>query len=344
MKNSSLLLFLLVVVGFWCCVGEDKVKKDIENIPIDLRVNRFDQLFARATVQTLPELKKDFSFLFPKKYDDSIWINKLKDTLQQELNMEVSKVFPDFLEEEERLKSLLRHIKYYFPEVTVPNVITITSDVDYRNKVVLTDNLLIISLDTYLGEKHHFYDGIPVYLRQNFKRDQIMPDIATMYAKQLVELPENRTFLANLVYYGKEMFLKNLFLPADAMEDKMGYTEEELQWVKENEEQIWRYFIDKELLYSTNNQLLPRFLFPAPFSKFYLEEIDKEAPDRVGRYIGWRIVASYMKNNNVSLRQLMIKQDNGYCAYIRNKYRNRSGRKSSARKIELDRKRWRCRK
>jgi hypothetical protein len=56
-------------------------------------------------------------------------------------------------------------------------------------------------------------------------------------------------------------------------------------------------------LYSDDQKLIPRFINPAPFSKFYLE-IDNESPGKVGD-IGWQIVNSYMKNNEVSLQQLL---------------------------------------
>jgi uncharacterized protein YjaZ len=45
----------------------------------------------------------------------------------------------------------------------------------------------------------------------------------------------------------------------------------------------------------------------APFSKFYLE-IDNESPGRVGQWIGWQIVRSFMQNNKVSMQE-MIKMD-----------------------------------
>jgi uncharacterized protein YjaZ len=45
----------------------------------------------------------------------------------------------------------------------------------------------------------------------------------------------------------------------------------------------------------------------APFSKFYLE-IDNESPGRVGQWIGWQIVRSFMENNKVSMQE-MIKMD-----------------------------------
>ena len=77
-----------------------------------------------------------------------------------------------------------------------------------------------------------------------------------------------------------------------------------MQWAQENEEEIWRYFIEEELLYSTDAKLPTRFIVDAPFSKFYLE-IDNESPGRIGQFIGWQIVRAYMENNDTSLSELM---------------------------------------
>ena len=74
---------------------------------------------------------------------------------------------------------------------------------------------------------------------------------------------------------------------------------------KDNESFIWRYFIDKELLYVNDEKLYDRFLLPAPFSKFYLE-IDQESPPRVGQWIGLQIVKSFALNNpKMSLSQII---------------------------------------
>ena len=85
---------------------------------------------------------------------------------------------------------------------------------------------------------------------------------------------------------------------------KIGYTKEELAWAQENEDPIWRNFIEQEHLYSTDAELSKRFLDPAPFSKFGLE-LDIESPGRIGQYIGWQIVKVFMEKNEVSLEQLL---------------------------------------
>lgn len=305
-NSIRFLKLTLVFCVFVSCLNENKVEKEIAKIPVEIKIERFDTLFAQVTTETLPDLKKEYPFLFPEKYADSIWIKRSKDTIQQEVNIEVRKKFLDLSEEEAELHSLFQHIKYYFPEIKTPKVVAIVNDVDYKNKVVLSKGLLIIALDTYLGRDHHFYEGIQKYLRQNFERKDMIPDIASMYAKNQVGPIRDRTFMGNIVSFGKELYIKNLLLPNFTNARKIGYTEEQYSWAETNEEYIWRYFIDKKLLYSTDSSLMPRFLYPAPFSKFYLEEIDKEAPDRIGQFVGWKIVDSYMKNNNVSLRQLLL--------------------------------------
>ena len=289
---------------FFACNKESKQEEEIEKVKIDFKVGRFDQEFAKASPQDLPDLKKRYPFLFPAQYPDSVWVNKMQDSIQLELNNEVTSEFKDFTEEEDQLNSLFQHIKYYFPSFEAPTVITITSDVDYKNKVLLTPEYLFIALDTYLGKDHKFYLGIQEYLKKNFEKNQILPDVASEYAKRFVPQPKKKTFLANMLYYGKILYLKDKWLPNTTDFEKIGYTQEELDWAEANEEQIWRYFVDKELIFDSDTKLSSRFLYPAPFSKFYLE-LDNESPAMLGQYIGWHIVRDYMDKNDVGIQDML---------------------------------------
>lgn len=298
--------WILVFFGlfFICCNSGDKVEKEIQKIPMDIEIIRFDKAFAAATPSDLPKLKSQFPDFFPKQYNDSIWLMKMNDTLQNQLENEVLKQFPNDADLREVLVPLFQHIKYYFPTFEPPLVVSTTSDVDYRNKIILADSLLILSLDTYLGSDHRFYEGIEKYIAKEMKPSQIGPDVAEAYAKQFVKPPSKASFLGQIVYYGKTLYLKDLWLPNISDATKIGYSEAEYQWAEENEAYMWRYFIENELLYSTDSMLGARFINPAPFSKFYLE-IDNESPGMLGRYLGWKIVRAYMENTNADIRQLM---------------------------------------
>ncbi|MDT0293370.1 gliding motility lipoprotein GldB [Mesonia ostreae] len=298
-------LSFFILLAFASCKNDAGLEKEIAKIPIDFQVDRFDMEFAQASSEDLPRLKKKYPFLFPAQYSDSLWINQMEDEVQLELEEEVQKAFPDFESEKDEIISLFQHFKYYFPEFKAPHVVTIISEVDYRNKVVATDSLLLISLDTYLGEDHKFYDGMQVYLKKNFIEEQLPSDIAFEYAQQLLGEEKGRSFLEQIIYYGKILYVKDKVLPF--MEDarKIGYTSKEIEWAQANEEQIWRYFIEKELLYKTDNDLRARFINIAPFSKFRLN-LDNESPPQIGQYIGWQIVRQFAnKNERITLKQLL---------------------------------------
>jgi len=301
MKKYLIVSVLIFVIS---CTTKSGVDKEIEKISIDLEFVRFDKIFGEAKIEDIPDLKKQYPSFFPEQYHDSIWIQKMRDTLQQQLYEEVIKKYATEDKFENDLVVLFQHIEYYFPQITTPLVVTSTSDVDYRNKIILSDSLLIIGLDSYLGRDHFFYEGIPKYLSQNMKESQIISDVASVYAQNLVPKPRNRTFLSHIIYYGKRLYLKDLWMTNILDSEKIGYTKEELLWAKDNEVEIWRNFVENEFLYSTNPKLSSRFINPAPFSKFYLE-IDNDSPGMIGRFIGWEIVRAYMEHNSVSLQEML---------------------------------------
>jgi len=303
--TKRFILFALILV-LSSCNDKSKVEKAVENIPIEMKVERFDKAFFETKPQDLPALKQKYPLFFPKGNDDSVWIEKMQNPQWRELYAEVEKKFPDFDPEKEKIEALYKHIKYYFPETKTPKIITVISEMDYQNKVIDADSLLIISLELYLGKNHKFYE-FPEYLKQNFEPAQIMPDIVSAFAAKKIALPTEHTLLSQMIYYGKELYLKDILLPEASDADKMGYTAQQIAWSEENESYMWRFFIENKLLYDSDQKLIPRFINPAPFSKFYLE-IDNETPGRTGVWLGWQIVRSFMQNNDVTVQQ-MLKMD-----------------------------------
>ena len=301
---KSLLCLLTVVSLFSGCKEGSVIPAEVASIEVDLEVSRFDRAFATASMETLGDLKAAYPYLFPEQYADSIWNLKLQDTLQQALLREIDLVFGDFEQEKTDLDLLFKHIRYYFPNQPLPKVVTVSSDVDYNNRVILVDSLLLLGLDNYLGKEHRFYSGIDRYIAEGFDKRFLATDVAAAFSKKVIPPPSDRTFLAQMIYYGKELYLKDLLLPLAPDEDIIGYTQLHYEWAQANEEQIWRYFVERELLFSTDRKLGPRFLEPAPFSKFRLM-LDNESPGRIGRYMGWQIVKAYARNNNVPLKELL---------------------------------------
>ena len=297
--------WLIIIAIFSSCSNENILEAEINAIPVDITIDRFDLKFYNADPQEYLNLKKKYPYLFPKQFPDSIWVKRQRDSIQTLLHTEIKTVFPSLDPIKEKLTSLYKHIKYYFPEIPDPHVVTVVNNVDYQSKTVFTDTLLILSLDTYLGSKNPLYEGIPNYIVQDMELPFMTSHIVDELGTTVVKKPSNRTLLEQMVYYGKKLYLKDILLPKTPDSIKISYSEAQLDWVQANERYMWQYFIENELLYKSQSSLSPRFIDPAPFSKFYLE-IDNETPGKVGQWIGWQIVRSYMqKNPNTSLNQLM---------------------------------------
>lgn len=287
---------LILSLFFLSCATNNSNESDIESIKVDLTFERFDLKFYNQKPDVIPHLKKEYPFLFPKQFSDSVWINRQKDTLQILLQDAVIKVFDNIKPLEKKVSNLFKHIKHYFPSTKIPQVITLTNNVDYQIKTVYSDSLLLISLDTFLGSDNILYEGIPNYIRKELDQKYIPSQIVEKFSAYVIPPLDNRTFLAHMLYEGKKLFLQDLLLPQDEDNMKIAYSKNELDWVIKNEVYIWKFFIEKQLLYSTDIELVERFIEPAPFSKFYLQ-LDNESPGKIGRWIGWQIIRSFHEQN-----------------------------------------------
>lgn len=309
--KKIVLVFLLVFV-MTSCDQKSKVEKAVEEMPLEMKLHRFEQAFFDAKPTELDRVKAEYPDFFPEGTPDAVWLEKLQHPQWRELYAEVEKRYKNFNNKQNEIEELFKHIKYYFPKVKTPEIYTAIGEMDYNNKAIYSNDKLIIALELFLGKDHRFYSEFPEYIRQNFEDRQMLPEIASSFAFGIIPAPRDQMLLSQMIYYGKELYLKDALLNdtyTDA--EKIGYTPEQIQWSKDNEGFIWEYFVSKELLYSTNSKLPNQFINLAPFSKFYLE-VDNESPGRIGQWVGWQIVRSFMENNDKVSLQQMLKMDAKY--------------------------------
>lgn len=314
-KIISVLIILLTVVS--CNTAKEK-EIDVSNVNVTVSVDRFEEQFYSATAESLPKLKVKYPFLFPAQNPDSVWLNRIENKNELELYNKSQLVFGDFVTEKEELVNLFKHIKYYHPTFKTPEIITLITNLDYQNSVMFTKDYLFIALDLFLGKDDEVYKGFPLYLAQNFDKSQLSVAVAKEVGLQFMKPETGRQFIDVIVNEGKKMYLLDCYLPFKTDAEKMGYRINELDWAVANETQIWKYFIENKFLYSTDADLYTRFVANAPFSKFYID-IDKDSPGKIGVWLGWQIVRSYMNNNNVTLQNLL--QTNAEEIFKQSKYK-----------------------
>lgn len=297
-------LFFSLLLLITSCKDDDKTNIDVSLINLKVEIGRFDQDFHKATPETLGDVKNAYPYLFPRNEPDSIWIARKNDSLAQKLYKEVQTVFGDFETEQSAISDVFKRVTYHYPTFKAPKVVTIVSNLDLDHQVIYADSLFIISLDTYLGNSNPFYANYPEYLRSNFDKSQLPIRVAKKVAQETQPKLPQRVFIDRLVAAGKLYYTLHEFLPETSEALLLNYSEEQLKWAQENEEQIWKYFMEQEYLFSTDKELKQRFLDPAPFSKFYRTS-DNQSPGRIGEWLGYQIVKAYMQKYVVPLPELI---------------------------------------
>ncbi len=195
---------------------------------------------------------------------------------------------------------------YYFPERVIPDIYTHISG--FNQSLVVDSALISISLDRYLGRKSKFYKMLrtPMYLRYNMYPEKIPSDV--IYAWGVTEFVYNDSvdnLINQMVYYGTIHLFMDAILPNTPDTIKWGISPEKLKWCKKNEREMWLYLVENKLLFSTDYIEIKRFIDNGPFTTPF----SRKSPSRTGQWLGYRIVKSYMKNNNVTLQELMSIDD-----------------------------------
>ena len=288
----------------------DNKSVDVSDVKIDSELVRFDSLFYNVEdLDGLTSLKEAYPLMFPAETNDSVWMNKASSIEEQEVYKKSVTVFGDFNKQYAEIIDVFKHVKYYYPEFNSPDVFTILSDFDYQYPVLYTQERLFVSLDMYLGVNEEEYQMFPNYLVVNMVEERVKVNVADAISKNIVAIDKyDRTLLSQMIYNGKLLYLTQKLTPSSSDSLLIGYTQKEIDWCNNNESDIWAYMVKNKLIYSSDERLLQRFISVAPFTKFYLE-LDQQSPGRVGVWLGWQIVKSYMDNNDVSLNELMSNKD-----------------------------------
>jgi len=75
-----------------------------------------------------------------------------------------------------------------------------------------------------------------------------------------------------------------------------------MEFCEKSEGEFWKYLISTDnLLFSTDYMVQKRFVDDGPFTSVFT----KDSPARVGQWIGFKIIESFMQNNpDVTLEKL----------------------------------------
>lgn len=294
------------------------IKPDVSDIRIELQFEMFqDSLADIGSKDALIKLlgrepaMRDYIFRRSEYPDDSLFVSELYrkftnagiDTLLQE----TKRVFGDLSGLKNQFTEAFTNLKYYYPDFMPPKIQTVISGLE--TDMLVSDSLIIISLDFYLGKDARYRPKYYEYLLRRYDPEDVVPSCMLIFGIDdrfnKTDL-RDKTVLADMVSYGKAFYFARHMLPCVPDSVFMWYTKEEIEGARENEDLIWARFIQDKVLFSTSMIDKRNYLGERP----YTIQVGEKCPGRIGQWVGWRIVKQYMQSHSgVTLPTLMETPD-----------------------------------
>ncbi len=301
--------------------SEVKISVSIEQFQDSLvNIESRDELVAFLTRQ--PTIR-DYIFRRSEFPDDSVFINELYNRFNNPhldtLLLETKQVFGDLSSLKSEFEQAFKNIAYYYPGFYPPKVQTVVSGL-LGNDMLVSDSLIIISLDFYLGKEGRYRPKVYDYLMRKYDPDDIVPSCMLIYGisdRFNKTNPTDKTVLADMVAYGKSFYFAKHMLPCVPDSVFIWYTPEEIKGSRKNEDLIWARFIEDQVLFSTSQEIKRDYLGERPVTI----QVGEKCPGRIGQWVGWRIVNRYAEtHDNIPLARIMG-LDNALVIFKESNYR-----------------------
>lgn len=301
-------LFVITAIG--CNCNKNRKIVDVSGVSVQLNFQRFDvdlmQLDTTQVAAALPALMQQYPDFFPlyckemmgfgnPATQDSMVVQNLttylKEPTVRALFDTVQQLYSDTKTLESDLEQAFKHYKYYFPDAEVPKVVTFISYFGWST-VTYDTTVLGIGLDMHLPLGFDYPPNIPMFIQQALTPDYLMPHVVKVLAGMRYNFDDNQgTLLSKMVNNGKRLYFADLLLPRTADYLKIDYLQEQVEWCKANEPEIWKFFVDRELLYTTATLEHRKYLEQGPTTA----GMPADSPGNVGSWLGWQIVNTYMQ-------------------------------------------------
>lgn len=326
MKKTTFffILILLFPLLLMSCNSSNRFNIDTNENRVVVKIKRFDKalisLDTTKIAKGVNQLQTEFPAFLPIYTSEilgvpatdtatirNLFTKFLSNKTFAPVNKKAMETFGDVSDIENDISNAYTYIHHYFPDAKLPEIYFFVSG--FNRTVIMNEQFIAVGTDFYLGADYPSYKDIMYeYMMYNARRECVATDIvsATLFRMFIMNSSEDR-LLDNMIYRGKIMYLLSVFMPNEEPEDLMGYTHEQWEWSKKFEKEIWGSIIDQKDLFSTDVLLIKKYMNDAPFTS----PVSQKSPGRLGTWVGWQIVDSYMKNNkDVRLRDLM--SDNAY--------------------------------
>lgn len=192
---------------------------------------------------------------------------------------------------ENALGSLNRHFKNKLNFAYKPIYYSVISP--YRQPIMTVDSMVFIALNHYLGDDYAGYESMPRYQLKTKNPQHITYDVAEALIQREYPTTEFGDLSQRLLREGAVTYAVMQLIPGSTIAAFLGWDDRQAETAKGAEQEAWEQLASSGLLFSTDPIDGDRLFSPAPATAI----LSPQLPGRMGRFIGLKIVESYIANN-----------------------------------------------
>lgn len=320
-KNLFLLPFTVLLMA---SCSNNPLDVDVSNVDLDIEYvdmrtamhdYKGDKLMKvhRRYLKEMPDIYNYFLGAcvgFQEGYSDSTYLASMMSFQQDEgvksFEKEIDQAFKDLTPIEVQLTDGFKHLKYHLPKEKMPTHIAFINTL-FRSSVWCTDNEIGIGLGNYLGPKSKTLqktdpNKIYQWMRDAMRREYLERDVVENWVRTHIVEEFDENLARDIIYEGKVMYLTKAAFPE--MEDHLilRYTAAEWKWAEKNEFAFWEYLKQNQMFFKNDEITKMNLLSPGPKTPGLPM---KGSPDRLGKFLGYKIVCDYMEETEASVAKMV---------------------------------------
>lgn len=343
MKSFCFVMLILTVLSFSACTEEKPAKVEVpDTVPEpELQIVRLDLIFqefirkgknlqeseVRAKLRGHEPFLREWLFSGDTTVSDTLFPALVKyfcqDPRSAQLVDSVVNHFPPEYDFKGILAPALRRFQYLFPEEKIPVIYFYVTGYQpnsgLKDQSYLSEKYLGISLDYFMGEEFPFYPGdLPKFMRRRCRPEYLPVAAMQHFAEYLHRVPdisESPMFLDYVISLGIRQNFLEAVLPEVSDSVRLSYTSAQMAFVREYEANIYKELIP--VLYSTDYMKFEKYLSDKPFTP----NLSQESADRLAVFLGWKVVAEYLKKHPQILFPDLMKNYNHKRIFEEAKYK-----------------------
>ena len=296
----------------------------INKIELDIRLEHLkgqDLISNRSVFKSSFQDKPEILALLINNYSQKegkdslqyqIWKSFYAQDYVKAVEKEIALAFSNLDAENKRLILSFKRLKSLFPKMELPKEIIFTNT-NFGGNVYLGNGKLIIGLERYLEAYKNEIEKIlppnefPLWMQKGFNKKFMNRDIimSSILFNQTIPVSSSEFLIEKIIDWGKVCVLTEMALRIENKdilpEIVLRWTKDECFWATTNEKAFWNHLSKNNMLFSrsekTNAFVLNNGPYPLGFSE--------KSPDRMGQYLGWKMVRNYIFNEKISLSEMI---------------------------------------